>query len=69
MPTPYRRRKLSKEPVFEHPPLWIHESVAVLLLARRDARRRALLELIDDVESRLTRPSGRSAPAARRSQS
>jgi hypothetical protein len=28
MPSPARPTKPDKEPVFEHPPVWIHESVA-----------------------------------------
>jgi len=28
MPSPARPPKPDKEPVFEHPPVWIHESVA-----------------------------------------
>jgi len=48
--------KPAKEPAFTHPPLWIHESVAgkffAPLAARREARRRAILELIERLPPR-----------------
>jgi len=67
MPTPDRNKKLEQEPVFEHPPVWIHESVAALLGGRRELKRRELLKLLDRIE--VTLPSGRPSPAARRSRS
>jgi len=49
-----------KEPAFTHPPLWIHESVAgkffAPLAARREARRRAILELIERLPARSGQP-------------
>jgi ABC-type arginine transport system ATPase subunit len=51
-------RKLPQEPVFKHPPLWIHESIAAKLFqagkeipvfSRRESKRRALLKLLDRI--------------------
>lgn len=66
MPDPSPSKPLDQEPVFEHPPVWIHESVTALLGSRRELKRRELLRLLDRIE--ITPPSGLS-PAARRSRS
>ena len=48
MPTPDpSSKKLPQEPLFEMPPQWMHESVAGLLGQRREARKRAVLRLLD----------------------
>jgi hypothetical protein len=57
LPTPSRRKKLLPgEPEFEHPPLWIHASVAAFLSgagkSRREAKRRELLALLDRIPLR-----------------
>ena len=52
MPNPDPSKKLPPEPVFKLPPLWIHESVAALLGNRREAKRRAVLELLDRIPPR-----------------
>ena len=51
MPTPDPRKKSAPraEAVFQSPPLWMHESVASLLGPRREARKRAILRLLDRV--------------------
>jgi hypothetical protein len=38
--------KLPQEPAFRDPPLWIHEA-GKWLFSRREARKRALIRLID----------------------
>ena len=38
--------KLPQEPVFKHPPQWIHEA-GKWLFSRREARKQALVRLID----------------------
>jgi hypothetical protein len=65
VPTPTRRKKLSTEPDFEHPPLWIHEVVAGILAPKREVKRRAVLEILN----RLPRPPSSLPKAARRSRS
>jgi hypothetical protein len=40
-------KKLPSEPRFEIPPQWMHESVAGLLGQRREARKRAVIRLLD----------------------
>ena len=54
-------QKRPDEPVFERPPLWIHESIAAKLFqagkeipvfSRRDSKRRALLKLLDRIPLR-----------------
>ena len=55
MPTPDPRKTLPKEPVFKRPPLWIHESVAALLGNRREAKRRAVLKLLERIPPRKIR--------------
>ena len=63
LPIPSRRKKLATEPAFEHPPLWIHASVAAkcfltgeaerkAVSSKREAKRRALLELLDRIPVR-----------------
>jgi len=47
MPNPDPSKKLPSEPRFEIPPQWMHESVAGLLGQRREARKRAVLRLLD----------------------
>jgi len=57
-----------QEPEFRHPPLWIHASEA-WLLTRREAKRRAVLAILDRVPG-APAPKPLSAPkAARRSRS
>jgi hypothetical protein len=58
-----------QEPEFRHPPLWIHASEAgKWLLTRREAKRRAVLAILDRVPETQAKPL--SAPkAARRSRS
>jgi hypothetical protein len=60
-------RKLPQEPVFKHPPLWIHESIAAKLFqagkeipvfSRRESKRRALLKLLDRIPLRPTQKKG-----------
>lgn len=46
-PDPSPSKKLLPEPRFEIPPQWMHESVASLLGHRREARKRAVLRLLD----------------------
>jgi len=46
MPPIRSGQKLSQEPVFQHPPQWIHEA-GKWLFSRREARKRALVRLID----------------------
>jgi hypothetical protein len=59
-----------KEPPFRNPPQWIHESVAARFFAplarRREAKRRAVLELLNRIPA--TPPSSPPS-AARRSRS
>jgi len=49
VPTLPRRKKLASEPDFKHPPLWIHEVVAGILAPRREAKRRAVLAILNRV--------------------
>ena len=63
---------MSKEPAFRTPPIWIHASEAgKWLLTRREAKRRAVLAILDRVPEGSTKPlSASTAPtAARRSRS
>jgi hypothetical protein len=55
IPTPTRRKKLAGEPDFRRPPLWIHEIVAGILAPRREAKRRALLAMLNQVERKTRR--------------
>jgi hypothetical protein len=59
--------KRPEEPVFERPPLWIHESIAAKLFqagkeipvfSRRDSKRRALLKLLDRIPLRPIQKKG-----------
>ena len=59
-----RKGKTAKEPGFATPPLWIHESLAavlgkespLLISRRREAKRRALLQMLDRLPVRSERP-------------
>jgi hypothetical protein len=69
---PYALTGMSKqEPEFRHPPIWIHASEAgKWLLSRREAKRRAVLAILDRVPEGTTKPlSVSTPPAARRSRS
>ncbi len=67
-----RRTRKVQEPGFAHPPLWIHESLAailgkespLLISRRREAKRRALLQMLDRVPVRGERAHPISKPAA-----
>ncbi len=62
----------STEPRFAHPPLWIHESLAailgkespLLISRRREAKRRALLQMLDRLPVRSERPRSITKPVA-----
>ena len=66
-----RTRKQVQEPGFAHPPLWIHESLAailgkespLLISRRREARRRALLQMLDRLPIRSERAAQVAKPA------
>ncbi|HEY3075709.1 MAG TPA: hypothetical protein VGJ74_11100 [Burkholderiales bacterium] len=74
IPRRSRTTKLPQEPAFAHPPLWIHESLAailgkespLLISRRREAKRRALLQMLDRLpiraEARSSRPVAVSKP-------
>lgn len=59
------------EPEFAHPPVWIHESLAailgkespLLISRRREAKRRALLQMLDRLPVRSERAHQVSKPA------
>ena len=67
-------QKQPEEPRFAHPPLWIHESLAakcflgkespLLISRRREAKRRALLQMLDRIPVRSERAAPLSKPAA-----
>jgi hypothetical protein len=67
-------RKHAQEPGFAHPPQWIHESLAakvflgkespLLISRRREAKRRALLQMLDRIPVRSERPSPIAKPAS-----
>jgi hypothetical protein len=57
-----------QEPAFRHPPLWIHASEA-WLVSRREAKRRAVLAILDRVPAASPRLPSAPKPAARRSRS
>jgi hypothetical protein len=67
-----RRTRKVQEPGFAHPPIWIHESLAailgketpLLISRRREAKRRALLQMLDRLPVRSERPHPISKPAA-----
>jgi len=60
-----------QEPEFAHPPIWIHESLAailgkespLLISRRREAKRRALLQMLDRLPVRSERAVQVSRPA------
>jgi hypothetical protein len=68
---PYAWFRMSKqEPEFRHPPIWIHASEAgKWLLSRREAKRRAVLAILDRVPLENAKPLSAPTPAARRSRS
>jgi hypothetical protein len=63
IPGKRRTPKQADEPRFAHPPLWIHESLAailgkespLLISRRREAKRRALLQMLDRLPVRSER--------------
>ena len=67
-------RKSQQEPGFAHPPQWIHESLAakvflgkespLLISRRREAKRRALLQMLDRIPVRTERPTPIATPAS-----
>jgi len=72
-----RGRTIKKHPQelgFTHPPLWIHESLAakvlpgkespLLISRRREAKRRALLQMLDRIPVRAERPTPIAKPAS-----
>jgi len=67
-----RKSRTVKEPGFATPPLWIHESLAavlgkespLLISRRREARRRALLQMLDRLPVRSERAHQISKPTA-----
>ena len=62
-------RMSKQEPEFRHPPLWIHASEE-WLITRREAKRRAVLAILDRVpETPAPKPPSAPKPAARRSRS
>ena len=71
IPRRSRTTKLPQEPAFAHPPLWIHESLAailgkespLLISRRREAKRRALLQMLDRLPIRSERAVQVSKPA------
>ena len=60
-----RSRKHAQEPAFSHPPVWIHAAAAakcflrkespLLISRRREAKRRALLQMLDRLPVRSER--------------
>ena len=66
-------RKHPQEPGFAHPPQWIHESLAakaflgkespLLISRRREAKRRALLQMLDRIPVRSERRTPLAQPA------
>jgi hypothetical protein len=68
---PYALSRMSKqEPDFRTPPLWIHASEAgKWLLSRREAKRRAVLEILDRVPAAAAKPPASLPRADRRSRS
>ena len=67
-----RKTKTVKEPGFATPPLWIHESLAavlgketpLLISRRREAKRRALLQMLDRLPVRSERAHPIAKPVA-----
>jgi hypothetical protein len=67
MPISSRRKKLA-EPDFKNPPLWIHGVLAgILVRSKREAKRRELLRLLDQLpaEAATRQPSGRPSATRR----
>jgi len=72
-PARSRSRKLPQEPDFSHPPQWIHEAAAakcflrketpLLISRRREAKRRALLQMLDRIPIRTGRAQPELKPA------
>ena len=68
-----RARKHPQESAFAHPPLWIHASLAakvflgkespLLISRRREAKRRALLQMLERIPVRTERPAPIAKPA------
>jgi len=66
-------RKQAQEPGFALPPQWIHESLAakvlpgkespLLISRRREAKRRALLQMLERIPVRAERPTPIAKPA------
>ena len=66
-------RKRSQESRFARPPQWIHQSLAakvflgkespLLISRRREAKRRALLQMLDRIPVRCERPTPIAKPA------
>ena len=71
---PSRARKHPQEPRFAHPPVWIHAALAdkcflgkespLLISRRREAKRRALLQMLDRIPVRSERQTPITKPAA-----
>jgi hypothetical protein len=69
-----RTQKHLHEPVFDHPPVWIHQALAakvllgkespLLISRRREAKRRALLQMLDRIPVRAERPTPIAKPAS-----
>jgi hypothetical protein len=72
-PVAERPRSKLKNPRFAHPPPWLHQSLAarvflgkespLLISRRREAKRRALLQMLDRIPVRCERPSPIAKPA------
>jgi len=73
IPGKRRTRQQVDEPRFAHPPLWIHESLAailgkespLLISRRREAKRRALLQMLDRLPIRSDARSYRAAQVSK----
>jgi hypothetical protein len=69
-----RTKKQPQEPAFSSPPLWIHASAAakcflgkespLLISRRREAKRRALLQMLDRLPVRSERATSAAKPRA-----
>ena len=68
-----RKTRTAQEPRFATPPLWIHESLAavlgketpLLISRRREAKRRALLQMLDRLPVRSDARSSRAHPMSK----
>ena len=66
------QEEIPQDPTFSHPLLWIHESLAakcflgkespLLISRRREAKRRALLQMLDRIPVRVERPTPIAKP-------